>query len=209
MKAPFWVIFWILALELVIVTVLIPGNWTEKIIIKEQELLKGKIEHKAYSEIQKKAEGWWQRSLVDNGFYEAVYNHLIPNDAQRLRSRGFEEFGEGWFSWVKKRLEALSSAYYHILSRFAVLTEWAPYFLFILFPAVIDGLLTWKIKRTNFQYISPTIHHFTSFGLLYLCLLLIGLFIAPVVLDPGIIPVAIISTCLMVGLMIGNMQKRL
>jgi hypothetical protein len=119
-----------------------------------------------------------------------------------------EQMGKAWFGWVEGRIKALAKLIYQFCMRLALLASWAPYMLILLLPALYDGLMTWKIKRTNFDYASPVIHRYSMRGT---GLLLTGLFIAffaPFALDPVIIPVTIMVCCVLIGLMVGNFQKR-
>ncbi|ENX5681582.1 DUF4400 domain-containing protein [Salmonella enterica] len=80
--------------------------------------------------------------------------------------------------------------------------------LILFVPAVYDGMMTWRIKRTNFDYASPVLHRYSVRGTMYL---MAGLFIAffiPIALDPVVIPMTMMTCCVLVGLTFGNLQKR-
>lgn len=208
MKQPFWLAIWLIAIEAIVVTVLIPGDWTKRVIEQESELLEMRLGAEEHRWVHDKARRWFNESLVDNGFYQAALNHIVPTPYQKSKSKGLEGMGDDWFDWAEGRLQALANAYYHILARFALLQTWAPYFLILFIPAVYDGLVTWRIKRTNFAYASPLLHQYSTLGIAYVGMGLVALFLAPIVLDPTVIPAAIMIICVMSGLMIGNFQKR-
>ncbi|MEC6096342.1 DUF4400 domain-containing protein, partial [Enterobacter hormaechei] len=70
-----------------------------------------------------------------------------------------------------------------------------------------DGMMTWRIKRTNFDYASPVLHRYSVRGTMYL---MAGLFIAffiPIALDPVVIPMTMMTCCVLVERS-GNLQKR-
>jgi len=209
MKGPFWLVMWLVAIEAVIVTVLIPGSWTEQVIERESKLLEVRLGSDEHRWVHDKAQRWFNSSLIETGYYEAVLNHIVPTEEEKARSKGMEEMGAIWFGWAEGRLQAIASVYYHILSRFALLLTWAPYFLILFVPAVYDGIISWRIKRTNFAYSSPLLHQYSTLGIVYVFIGLVALFLAPIVLDPTIIPAAMMITCVMTGLMIGNFQKRM
>ncbi|MBX2808170.1 MAG: DUF4400 domain-containing protein [Cellvibrionaceae bacterium] len=209
MNMPLWLVIWLVAIEAIIVTVLVPGDWTARVIAEESELLKARLGAQEHRWVHDKASYWFTTTLMDSGVYDAVRNHILPTAAEKQASRGIENMGDFWFTWVEERLQATVNAYYHVLARFALLYTWAPYFLILLVPAVFDGIMTWRIKRTNFDYASPLLHQYSTLGIVYILVFLIALFLAPIVLDPMLIPAAIMLMCVMVGLMMGNLQKRL
>ena len=208
MKQPLWLAIWMVAIEAIIVTVLIPGHWTERVIEQESELLEMRLGPEEHRWVHDKARSWFNSSLIDSGYYQAALNHIVPTEEEKARSYGMQEMGGPWFEWAEGRLQAMANAYYHILARFALLLTWAPYFLILLVPAVYDGITTWRIKRTNFDYASPLLHQYSTMGIAYVFIGLVALFLAPIVLDPALIPAVIMVTCVMAGLMIGNLQKR-
>lgn len=209
MKKPFWLVAWLLVIELAVVFVLVPGDWTNRTIEKESRLIEANLGSEARSWIYGKADQWYQSAMMDSGFYEGIYRTMIPNNDQRANSRGMQGMGSWWFRWVQSRIEAFADIVYQFMSRFALLVMWAPYMLLLLLPALYDGLMTRQIKRTNFDYASPVVHRYStrlSGGLL------IGLviaFSAPIAMNPVIIPVVMMVCCVLLGLMVGNLQKRI
>ncbi len=208
MKQPLWVAIWIIAIEAIVVTVLVPGDWTARVIEQESELLERRLGPTEHRWVHDRARDWFNSSLIDSGIYQTVLNHIIPTKEEKARSKGMENMGKGWFTWAESRLQAMANAYYHILSRMALLATWAPYFLILLVPAIYDGISTWRIKRTNFAYASPALHQYSTKGIGLIVITLVALFLAPIVLDPTLIPAAMMIACVMAGLMIGNFQKR-
>ncbi|MBX2807145.1 MAG: DUF4400 domain-containing protein [Cellvibrionaceae bacterium] len=209
MNTPLWLAMWIIAIEAIIVTTLVPGDWTAKVIAEESALLETRLGSQEHRWVHGKARHWFNISLIDSGIYGAVRNHILPTAAQKNTSVGMQNMASPWFNWVDQRLQATVNSYYHILARFALLYTWTPYFLILLVPAVFDGFITWRIKRTNFDYPSPLLHQYSTLGIGYVLIVLVALFLAPIVLDPIVIPAAIMLICVMAGLMIGNLQKRI
>lgn len=209
MKQPLWLAIWIIAIEAIIVTVLIPGDWTARVIDQESELLEMRLGSEEHQWVHDRARAWFNASLIDSGAYQAALNHIVPTDEQKSRSVGMEKMGTPWFDWAEGRLQAMANSYYHILARLALLLSWSSYFLILFIPAAFDGITTWRIKRTNFAYVSPLIHQYSVHGIAYIIIALVALFLAPIVLDPIIIPASIMIICVMAGLMIGNFQKRM
>jgi len=209
MENPFWLMIWVIAIESIIITVLLPGDWTANVIQQESKLLEIRLGPEEARWVHERARDWYNSSLIETGIYQATYNHLLPTLTEKQNSVGMEDFGSPWFNWVESRLQSMANAYYHILARFALLLIWVPYFLILLIPAIYDGFTTWRIKRTNFEYSSPLLHQYSTNTIIYVLIGLVAIFLAPIVLDPTVIPAAIMLMCVMSGLMIGNFQKRM
>lgn len=180
----------------------------EVVVDKEYKTLESQMGVEDAEWVHQKAIKIHQSTLFDSGLYDAIYNFLIPTREQQIQS-GAPGMGAVWFNYAKSRLETLSLAYYHMLTRYALLMTWLPYFLILLVPATYDGYATWSIKKTNYSYTSPLVHRYSTVGIFASSVILIGLFIAPVVIQPVIIPIVIMLICILVGLMMGNVQKRI
>lgn len=209
MNKPFWLVAIILAAEIFIVLIFVPGNWTENVVQKESRMVQETMGGSSSEWISAKAMGWYTATMVDSGAYRSMYRFIIPNKVERQSSRGMEELGASIWPWAEKRLYSLMQVAYQICARIALLAVWAPYMLVMLIPAVIHGWLRWKIKRTNFDYASPVIHRYGARGILLAVQLLLILFVAPIALYPLIIPFGMIVVAIMFGLAIGNIQKRI
>ena len=81
--------------------------------------------------------------------------------------------------------------------------------LLLFVPAVYDGYMTWQIKRTNFDYASPVMHRYSVRGAAILLFGLLAAFMAPIALNPIIIPMGMMGCCVLFGLAFGNVQKRI
>ncbi len=201
-SAGFWIFFWIILVESIVVICLIPTNYVDKVIKKEYLIVKERLGEIQVESIHADAKKIFQSTLIDNGFYSIARAHVIPA-TNTLNGTNW------WFEYVDARLRSLASVYYHFLTRFELVKLWSPYILLLLFPAIFDGYIAWKIKRTNFNYSSPAIHTYSSKIFIIIVCSLIALFIAPLVLDPAIIPIALMFMAVLVGLFIGNIQKRI
>ena len=208
MKKPLWLVAWLLVIEILVILLLVPGDWTDRAIEKESALVEANLGSETRYWIREQAESWYQSVMIDSGFYEGMYYTLIPTEEQRKNSRGMENMGTWWFVWAKGRMEALANVVYQFMTRTALFMTWAPYMLILLLPAIYDGMMTWRIKRTNFDYASPIIHRY---GIRFTGYLVLGLgiaFFAPIALNPIIIPIVMMICCVLIGLTMGNLQKR-
>src|SRR5699024_5739503 len=106
--------------------------------------------------------------------------------------------------------EALSSVVRGVLERASHIWIWTPFMLVIAIPSVLDGYMSWKIKRTNFDYSSPFLNRY-GHQLAWLCfmLALVGL-ILPAPVPPVIIPAMCLAVIPIIGIwIIGNLPKRI
>ena len=95
-------------IQVVVVLVLIPSDLTQRAIDKEEQYVQRTLGTQSQEWIKNKATDWYQSSLIDSGVYQAVYNHFIPTQAQKEASRGMQNMGGIWFTWVEGRLQALT-----------------------------------------------------------------------------------------------------
>jgi len=84
-----------------------------------------------------------------------------------------------------------------------------PYICILLIPAIYDGFMSWQVKRTNFDYVSPILHRYGTRGLLYVIGTLLIAFFSPIVLNPIIIPISMMVCCMLIGVVLSNFQKRI
>tara|TARA_R110001583_G_scaffold1028_1_gene8889 strand:+ start:11080 stop:11715 length:636 start_codon:yes stop_codon:yes gene_type:complete len=203
------VFLWFLVIEAVVILTLIPGDRTEKIINEEHYVIGNSFSKDTNDWIFGKAREWYQSSIIDSGLYEGTRDVLIPTDEQKKRSRGMENMGGWWFKWVDGRIDAVANIIFQFYVRVAIMIMWAPYMLVLLAPAIFDGLMTWKIKKATFAYSSPLLH---QYSLRYVgvtaAVALLATF-APIVINVSIIPLVLMSVCVMIGIAAGNMQKRI
>ena len=158
--------------------------------------------------INSQADRWYQTAMIDSGFYEGMYHTFIPTEEEKQRSKGMENMGWWWFNWLEGRIKAFAKVVYQFFTRAALLLNWVPYMLILLIPAIHDGMMTWKIKRTNFDYASPIIHRYGARCTGYIVLALAIAFFTPIALNPNIIPMVMMVSCVLIGITLGNMQKR-
>lgn len=110
---------------------------------------------------------------------------------------------------VEDRIQAFFDVLYQVFTRFALLMVWLPFALILMLPALWDGLMTWKIKKTTFDFSSPIIHRYSMIILgSGIILLFMGLF-APLAIPPVVLPSMIIGLALMAGLALSHLQKKI
>lgn len=209
LNKPWLIVAWLFIIELVVILLLVPGDWTGQAIYTEANWMEQQLGAATADKIMVRAHDWYQWSMIDSGVYAEMQRFLIPSEPERLRSIGMRTMGADWFEWVNGRLQAIGLVVEQFYRRIAMLQEWAPYMLILLVPAVYDGLMTWQIKRTNFDYASPVLHRYSVRAGVLIVVTLLLCFFLPFALNPFWIPVALMLCCACACLMFGNLQKRI
>ena len=208
MSKPWYLVAWLLVIELAIVLILVPGDLTSRAIEKEAVDIKQSLGQQSQEWVHDKAERWYQSTMMDSGFYAGMHRTFIPTKEEKMKSKGLENFGSHWFTFIEGRIESFTKVVYQFYTRIALFTLWMPYILVLLVPAIFDGLMTWKIKRTNFDYASPVIHRYSTRAVSYIVIGAIVLSFVPIAITPMLMPLLMMLWSVFAGLMIGNFQKR-
>ena len=208
MRLPLWIIAWILIIELLLILVFVPGEWTERVIKSEQQKVERALGRETRDWVYGNAARWYSATFVETGIYRGMHQLVVPSETERARSAGMEDMGSGLWPWVEDRLGSLMHVIYQVFARISLMLVWSPYMIILLLPAIWDGMMSWKIKRTNFDYASPIFHRYGSRSVVVVVQLLLIAFFAPVALNPMLAPVAMMVICLLIGVSVGNFQKR-
>lgn len=208
MNKPWYLVAWLLAIELVIVLLFIPGDFTDKAIKQESLLVEKHLGVETRKWVKRKADAWYESSMIDSGFYVGMHRVFIPTQAEREKSIGMEGFGGWWFDYMDGRIKAFSKVVSQFYLRIAQFALWMPYMLILLLPSLFDGLMTWRIKRTNYDYASPIIHRYSSRIIVIIIFGAIILSFVPIAVSPMVMPILMMLWSVSAGLMVGNFQKR-
>ena len=209
MKKPFWTVALLFVIELSIVLLLVPGDWTKKAIDKEADYVQRSLGERSVSWIHNMAANWYRSIILEPQVLETAKEFLVPTEQERAKSRGIENMGVPFFEWWDGRIAAFGVLTYQILARLALALMWIPYIIILLIPALHDGYMTWRIKRTNFDYASPVVHRYSSRGIAALTAGLVVLFFLPIAIDPIVVPLVMMAVAILMGLSLGNLQKRI
>lgn len=201
-----WAFILFLVAEFTVMLTLVPGDYIQEVVDEEYTLYKTMFGEQTTNYIHAVASERYHRHLVETNILHHTMSALVADGgdgAYDLKGTGW------WFDYVSSRIDSLAAAYYHFQARWACLEMFLPYFLLLLLPSLWDGILEWMIKRTNYNYSSPAIHSYASRGVTFITIGLLALFLAPIVLQPIVIGVAVLSIAVLIGLFIGNAQKRI
>jgi hypothetical protein len=204
-----WWLAVFLLLQLIVIGILVPGEWAERVLREEPALIQEHLGAESGAWVLQKGNDWFHRWIVDPGIYVALREFLIPSPEQRARSTGLQNLGTLWFTWVDMRIDILMDVVRQVMVRVALLVVWLPFAGLMLLPGLWDGWMSWRVKQSSFEYSSPILHRFSvlaglwSVGLLLLCLL------APFTLSPLVFPVVLGSIAVLGGLAVSQLQKRI
>lgn len=210
MPSGLWGTIVFLFVEIILIVCLVPNAFIDKSILKEQEwgeILMGKDSHDLLIE---NTNSLYTDLMLNSGVNETVKFFFIPTAEERERSKGWENLGDLWFSFISARGEALTKVIYHIYYRMLLLFMWAPYMVVMLVPSIFGGYMTWHKKRYSFAHSSPFLNTHSSRLIWFSVIGVMVSFIAPLPIPPLIIPLIVILLIPIAStLLIGNLPKRL
>ncbi|MBF8643146.1 DUF4400 domain-containing protein [Pseudomonas luteola] len=209
MKTPLWLTLFLVAIELLLVTVFIPGDWTERVIREESAMVRSHLGEESQAYVNTKAMNWYKGAVFETGVYPALHRLMIPSDEEAARSRGMERMGDFLFSWMEDRLDALMHMVYQICARLALLSIWLPYMALLLIPAIWDGFMRRRVKQTNYDYASPVWNRYGMLSASVAAQAVLIAFISPIAINPAILPIVMMFVCVMMGVFVGNLQKQI
>jgi len=208
-KKPFWLAIKILFVECILLAAIMPGDWAQRVAVQELDLFLTRLGEEEHFWIMSKSERWYQYTLIDTGIHKVLSGAFMPSQEAIGRTDGMEGLNRTWRLIAENRITAITSVYYYMLNRIALLYLWLPYMAILIIPATFNGITVWRIKRTNFQTASQTLHHYGTNLLNILVFVTFSLLLAPIILDPVIIPIMFVSVAILVGVILGNTQKRI
>lgn len=203
MKTPWWAGLWIFILEVLVIMILVPSHWMEGTIEREREMIAQHLGKDSSTWVTDTSDRWYTDQIVHTGVESGIYSYLVTPKSERKYSGG-----DRWFDWVEARIDTMFYVVEQTYQRAALVALWLPYLLILFVPSVVDGIMTWKIKRTNFDYASPVVHRYSLWLLFLLMYGLVVMLFIPFALNPVFIPGGIMLGSVLLGLMLGNLQKR-
>lgn len=159
--------------------------------------------------VYRAADNIFESTFVETGLYDTSYELFIPSAEERRRSKGMESMGKEIFTQVDRRLDVMWIAAYQVIVRVLMLLLWAPYFVIILVPAIVDGVVVREIKKVNFGFSSPMFHRYAIYAIVMVLYLMLLTLFSPVQVAPIVYPLAILIIVVAMNLMVANTHKRL
>jgi tetrahydromethanopterin S-methyltransferase subunit C len=109
---------------------------------------------------------------------------------------------------VAGRLEVIWAALYQALQRLSMLAAWWPFLLLLLAAAWGDGWVRRRVRQSEFAYASPLAHAYALRSIVAVLIAIGLLLFLPLSLPAIGVPIVGTLLATLVGVIVGNAQKR-
>lgn len=189
-------------------TILMNSDWITQTIHRErianQAILGTEHANNAFAG----ATDLFTRWFVDTGIQRTTFELFVP-DQQRLDASGsMSNLASPLWAWTADRIEAFWALIYQIMVRVYTVLQWWPFMLLVLFPIIIDGILTRRINSYTFSLTSTHVHGIAVKSALAVILIYLVLMVLPVFVHPSWFPAIILLSGLSTWLAMVHFAKR-
>ncbi len=200
---------WIILIEVVVILLIITESWMQRVVHTEHGWLRDSMGETQAAWIEKTATTWYNEIVVETGALKATYNFLLPTREQIDASTGAEHLGDHWFPLVLSRLQALFAVLYQMFVRLALMLSWLPFIVIASVPAILDGMMTWRIRRCSFVNTSTVVHRMAMNVTGWSVVALILALFVPLPVSPAFFPIVGIIIIIATVQVTANTQKRI
>ena len=214
-----WTLVLVIFFEVAVVLFLVSADYARDGTVKEGAWISEALGDGTNREIQRRADAMYEDTVIRWELTEWFHRLFIPSDAERNGSRGLETLGDfsdlgdlgsgSVFSVAESRWSAFLDMTYWTMRRIALFTIWLPVWLPAFVIAGVCGWLERAVKKTDFGYTSPVLFANSWKALICALLLLLVSFLCPMPMPPSIVPALLGFMAILVGLCLGNVQKRI
>ena len=211
-----WTLILVIFFEVAVVLFLVSADYARDGTVKEGAWISEALGDETNREIQRRADAMYEDTVIRWELTEWFYRLFIPSESERDGSRGLETLGElgdlgsgSVFSVAESRWSAFLDMTYWTMRRIALFTIWLPVWLPAFVIAGVCGWLERAVKKTDFGYTSPVLFANSWKALICALLLLLVSFLCPMPMPPSIVPALLGFMTILVGLCLGNVQKRI
>ena len=209
-----WTLILVIFFEIAVVLFLVSADYARDGTLKEGAWISVALGDETNLEIQRRADAMYENTVIRWELTEWFYRLFIPSESERENSLGLEtlgdmESGTSIFSVAESRWSAFLDMTYWTMRRIALFTIWLPVWLPAFVIAGICGWLERAVKKTDFGYTSPVLFANSWKALICALLLLLVSFLCPMPMPPSIVPALLGFMAILVGLCLGNVQKRI
>lgn len=212
-----WTLILVIFFEIAVVLFLVSADYARDGTLKEGAWISESLGDETNREIQRRADALYEDTVIRWELTDWFYRLFIPSESQRESSRGLENLGElgdlgngdSIFSVAESRWSAFLDMTYWTMRRIALFTIWLPVWLPAFVIAGICGWLERAVKKTDFGYTSPVLFAHSWRAMICALLLLLVSFLCPMPMPPLIVPALLGFMAILVGLCLGNVQKRI
>lgn len=194
--------------EFALALIFVTPDYAVRQSVKEAQWIEMFLGAESAEKLQARADATYQALILDTGADRKI-GRIVPNEEERANSKGLEHLGETLWPHIEERIAALLDLFYWFIRRLHLLLMWLPACIPALVAAAVSGLLTRRIKQTNFQMTSAVLQHYTWRICGWATALFLLAFFAPVAIPPVVVPVIICALAVTFGLSLGNIAKRI
>lgn len=197
--------------QLLLIALLVPYkviNWANE--------LEYSMMDKAYSErsinwMKLKTDSVHYTLTRDTGLADMMEWVFFPSEEAKLKEKGISQLGDNlWFPYLRSRGHALDEMIKLLIMRGISVLMWTPILILVAIPSFYDGLMERRIKQHTFKYPSPFLYRYGAKASFFTLWFLLFVFFSPIPLPPFLIPITIIISTVVAGLIVvGNLPKRL
>lgn len=202
-------LFIVWVLEVFLIAAFVRESWFNERIQQETDLAVNWLGADTVRAVHDAGDRIFQSAFVETGLYDTSFELFIPSEAERRRARGMEDMGKEIFRTVDTRIQVLWMAIYQVIIRVLMLLLWAPYFLIVLVPAIVDGVMVREIKKVNIGFASPAVHRYSLYLIGMASYVMLLTLFSPFNVNPIVYPVAIMIVVFAMHFVVSNTQKRL
>lgn len=196
--------------QIIIILVLVPSAWMERVIAIENRWLGQQMGTESAGWVRAHSEAIYDTVVVDSGLLAGTYALILPTEAEKRQSGAMSDMGSRHaFPYARDRLRTTFLVIHQSITRAVVFAAWAPFALLVLTPAVVDGLISWRIRKTTFHFASPTANHFALAFIGLLATALVVALLAPFPVPPLAIPAALLALTPALYIAVSHTSKRL
>lgn len=204
----FLLICLLLVAEFALVLIFMTPDYAVRQSVREAEWIEMFLGEDSAQRLQERADATYRVLILDTGGDKKI-GRIVPNEEERAKSKGLERLGETLWPHIQERIDALLDLFYWFIRRLHLLLMWLPACIPALAASAISGLLTRRIKQTNFQMTSAVMQHYTWRICGWATALFLLAFFAPIAIPPVVVPVIICALAVAFGLSLGNIAKRI
>lgn len=208
-----WTLILVIFIEIAVVLFLVSADYARDGTLKEGAWISEALGDETNLEIQRRADAMYEDTVIRWELTDWFYRLFIPSESERDGSRGLETLGDlgngSVFSVAESRWSAFLDMTYWTMRRIALFTIWLPVWLPAFVIAGVCGWLERAVKKTDFGYTSPVLFANSWKALICALLLLLVSFLCPMPMPPSIVPALLGFMAILVGLCLGNVQKRI
>lgn len=210
-KKSLFMAMFILLLEGLLIALLVPSSWMRNMAEMEYEWLDSVYTESSMEWMKDNTLEWHYTLTRETGLADSLEWMFFPSEEARAKEKGMARLGQTvWFPYLESRGEALDDLAKITILRLTSVLIWAPLLLLIMVPVFFDGVMERKIKQYTFKYPSPFLYRYGVRMVITVGFLLFVCFLSPLPLPPMLLPLMILSSITVMGLIvIGNMPKRL